>query len=773
MITPIKVFFRKARSFFSRSEWTIHLLRLSKLKKADEKTGLVMIQIDGLSLTQFRQALQKRHLPFLNTLLQKERYAIHSFYSGLPSNTPAVQGELFYGVKTCVPAFSFVDRKTDQPIKMSDTAYVASLEAELKKQGSGLLTGGSSYSNIFAGGAQEAHCCWGKMGWEGVVHAVNPFVFPFLMILYIDIFIRTFLLLTIEVVIASFECVRGTLKGRMFLKELDLIWLRALVCVSLREFVTAGASMDIMRGLPVIHLNLLGYDEQSHARGPSSKFAHWSLQGIDDAIRRINRAIKRSPYRDYDIWVYSDHGQDKTIPYLIKNGVTLEEAVKKIFVQPEALVSAMGPMGHIYPQKKLKRSEIDFLAKKLVDEAKIPLVITRLGNNKACGWTKRGAFILPDELAQVFGKDHPFLDEIREDILRACYHPDAGEFIILGWCQGETAISFAFEYGAHAGAGREETQGFALLPLDAPIEPNGKNYLRPTDLRKAAENCLSQNFTFRRSTSGPEAVISKALRIMSYNVHGCKGMDNRILTDRIVRVIARDDPDVVCLQELDAGRLRSFGIDQAQRIAGRLGMSFQFHAASHYKDEQYGNAILSRYPMSLIKNDVLPKLWDKRVLESRGAIWVMVDYQGTKINIINTHLSLWPPEQHLQIKTLLGNDWLGHPDCSGPVILCGDLNTAPHSFVYKEICKRLKDSQLMLAGHKPSKTWFAGFPLRRIDHIFVTPEFRVNSVQVSHTALDRSASDHLPVIVNLCLEQDLPLGGFRHVIKHAIKTGVL
>ena len=766
MIIHVKVFLRKVRLFFSRSEWTIHLLGLSKLKKADEKPGLVMVQIDGLSLTQFQHALQKGHLPFLNSLLQKERYATHPFYSGLPSNTPAVQGELFYGVKTCVPAFSFVDRKTGQPVKMNESAYVASLEAELKKQGSGLLANGSSYSNIFAGGAEEAHCCWGKMGWEGVLHAINPFVFPFLMILYIDIFIRTFILLAIEVVIAAFECVRGTLKGKVFLREFDLIWLRALICVCLREFITAGASMDIMRGMPVIHLNLLGYDEQAHCRGPSSRFAHWSLQGVDDAIRRINRAIKRSPYRDYDLWVYSDHGQDKTIPYLIKNGRTLQEAVEKIFIDPVAIVSAMGPMGHIYPQKELKSTELDCFAQRLVDEANIPLVITRLGNNKACAWTKRGQFILPDESAQVFGEDHPFLSEVTEDILRATYHPNAGDFVILGWCKGDIAISFAFEYGAHAGAGREETKGFALLPMDVDIETEGKNYLRPMNLRKAAQNFLSQKPFFR--SFKPDPAVVKTLRIMSYNVHGCKGMDSRISTDRIARVIARYNPDVVALQEIDAGRSRSFGIDQAQRIAMILEMSFHFHPAFQYKEEQYGNAILSRYPMSLVKNDVLPKLWNKAFLEFRGAIWVMVDYQGTKVNIINTHLSLWPKERLLQIKTLLDGDWLERPDRSGPVILCGDLNMVPNSPVYKEICKKFKDSQLMVAGHKPLKTWFAGLPIMRIDHIFVTPEFRVNSIQVSHTALERSASDHLPIIADLSLEQGQPLSESQHVIEHAI-----
>ena len=749
--SPYKCFSRNVRSFFCRSEWAIHLLGLSRLKKPDEKPGLVMIQIDGLSLTQFQRAIQKGHLPFLNSLLKKERYVIHPFYSGMPSNTPAVQGELFYGVKTCVPAFSFVDHKTGQPIKMSDSAYVASLEAELKKQGRGLLTGGSSYSNIFAGGADEAHCCWGKMGWEGLGHALNPVLFPFLMILYMDILIRTFFLLVIEVVMASYECIRGTLKGRSFLRELELIWLRALICISLREFVTAGVSMDIVRGLPVIHLNLFGYDEQAHCRGPASKFAHWSLQGVDDAIRRIDRAIKQSAYRDYDLWVYSDHGQDETVPYMIKNGCTLEDAVKKIFIEPKAIVTAMGPMGHIYLQGEIGRSQVDIFAQRLVDEAKIPLVITRLGSHKACAWTKCGQFILPEERSQVFGADHPFLSEVTEDVLRACYHPDAGDFVILGWCEGQTAISFPLEYGAHAGAGREETKGFAFLPLDVDIERNGKNYLRPIILRKAAENFLSERSFSRYSNPA----VSKNLRVMSYNVHGCKGMDSRISTDRIARVIARERPDVVALQELDTGRLRSLGVDQAESIARRLGMSFQFHPAFRNKDEQFGNAILSRYPMALIKKDTLPKLlWGKLFLESRGAIWVVVDYQGTKINIINTHLSLWPKEQLLQIKTLLSGDWLRHPDCGGLAILCGDLNTSPNSFVYKEICKRLKDSQLMLKGHKPSKTWVAGFPFRRIDHIFVSSEFSVSSIQVPHTALDRLASDHLPIMVGLCLDQN-------------------
>src|SRR5262249_29782154 len=150
-------------------------------------------------------------------------------------------------------------------------------------------------------------------------------------LLYIDIFFRTVFLLIVEFFLAAGECIRGTLRGKSFRKELELIWVRVLVCVFLRELIVEGACMDIMRGVRVVHLNFLGYDEQSHCRGPSSLFAHWALQGIDEGIRRINRSIEQTRYRKYDLWIYSDHGQERTTPYVVKHGRSAEEAIEKLF----------------------------------------------------------------------------------------------------------------------------------------------------------------------------------------------------------------------------------------------------------------------------------------------------------------------------------------------------------------------------------------------------------------------------------------------------------
>ena len=181
--------------WLSRSEWTSRLLNLSRSEGTTNEPGLVMIQIDGLSQREFQRALEQGDLPFLKRLGLRERYVTHPHYSGLPSNTPAVQAELFYGVKGGVPAFSFVDRDTQQVVKMYESGAAAAIEQRLRGQGAPLLEGGSAYSNIFTGGASEAHFCAAKPGWDGVLRAVNPALFPFLIALHFDVFIWVALLM--------------------------------------------------------------------------------------------------------------------------------------------------------------------------------------------------------------------------------------------------------------------------------------------------------------------------------------------------------------------------------------------------------------------------------------------------------------------------------------------------------------------------------------------------------------------------------------------------
>ena len=238
------------------------------------------------------------------------------------------------------------------------------------------------------------------------------------------------------------------------------------------------------------------------------------------------------------------------------------------------------------------------------------------------------------------------------------------------------------------------------------------------------------------------------MRLLTYNVHRCVGVDRRLDVDRIAGVIAEYEPDIVCLPELDVGRARTGGVDQAGLIAERLSMSVRFHPAMRVEAEEYGDAIMTRWPEQLVKAGSLPTIRGVPGLEPRGAIWVRVDVAGVTLNVLTTHLGLVPSEQQLQAAALVGPAWLDHPDCTGPLLLAGDFNATSITRPYKTIVQRLADCQRQL-GLRPSiKTFPSGFPAIRIDHVFVTPDIRITGVRADVSPLSRMASDHLPLVVD-------------------------
>jgi endonuclease/exonuclease/phosphatase family metal-dependent hydrolase len=236
-------------------------------------------------------------------------------------------------------------------------------------------------------------------------------------------------------------------------------------------------------------------------------------------------------------------------------------------------------------------------------------------------------------------------------------------------------------------------------------------------------------------------------RILTYNVHRCLGTDGRLSPERIADVIAAYEPDVVALQELDVGRLRSGGVDQAHAIARALGMHVHFHASLRVLEEQYGNAILTHRPSQLVKAEALPGWARRPSLEPRGALWASVQLGGTELQVINTHLGLRRHERLAQIDTLLGPHWLGHQACREPVIVLGDFNATPRGRVYRRLTAHLCDAQAEAHLPKPKATFPSRLPMLRIDHVFVSRSIRVLRVETVRTPLARIASDHLPLLV--------------------------
>jgi endonuclease/exonuclease/phosphatase family metal-dependent hydrolase len=238
------------------------------------------------------------------------------------------------------------------------------------------------------------------------------------------------------------------------------------------------------------------------------------------------------------------------------------------------------------------------------------------------------------------------------------------------------------------------------------------------------------------------------MRLITYNVHRCVGMDRRLNVERVVGVLAELEPDIVCLQELDVGRARTGRVDQARAIADCLSMSVRFHAAMTVETEEYGDAILTHYPEHLVRVGALPIVKGIPGNEPRGALWVRATTPSGPLNVLTTHLGLVPREQRLQAAALTGGDWLGHPDCAGATILAGDFNATSITRPYQTLTRRLADCQRVLALRPTIKTFPSGFPAIRIDHAFVSPHIRVTRVQAPFFPLSRMASDHLPLVVD-------------------------
>jgi hypothetical protein len=497
-----------------------------------QKKRLIMIQIDGLSRNQFLSACNSGRMPFVNSLLKN--YTATSLYSGIPSSTPAVQAELFYGVPGAVPSFGFLDKNTKKPTSMLVGATARRVELELQKKALGLISGGSTYSDNYTAMANKSRFCVTKIGtaeyWEkGVAHIFKSFLFHWVIAL------RVVVLFVIETVLALIDFVRGIINKEDILSEIKFVPSRIGICVILRELIVSFVCKDIRKGVETIHCNFLGYDEQSHRRGPSSRFAHWTLRGIDHAIRRISTSAKKHGHYNYSLWIYSDHGQENVISYsaLYKNSI--HDAVLDIFrtnlnvkenkhivdrgiqfqraallngssdfdvhknniendaYEKEVEVVCTGPVGHIYMKNALAFPEKERMAQLLVEKAHVPIVLIIDPLKNVIAFTIKGKFDIPEKLIEVIGGGSPFIEEIKKDIVRIIHHPFSGEFVLLGWRFDANPVTFPRENGAHAGPGIEETHAFALFPENVKILHHEKGYIRPVDLRKTVLNYLKND----------------------------------------------------------------------------------------------------------------------------------------------------------------------------------------------------------------------------------------------------------------------------------------
>jgi endonuclease/exonuclease/phosphatase family metal-dependent hydrolase len=233
-------------------------------------------------------------------------------------------------------------------------------------------------------------------------------------------------------------------------------------------------------------------------------------------------------------------------------------------------------------------------------------------------------------------------------------------------------------------------------------------------------------------TIDPQPAGAESLTAMTYNLHQSFGMDNKLDLEEIAATIRLGDPDVIGLQETDAGRVPSLSVDELLWLSRRLNM---YSAYGPSWGNTYGVAVLSKYPIINQKRYLLAS-----ALQQRACLETQIDLGQRTITFFSVHLGLESQERHRQLDELL----LLTADVSDPKILVGDFNANPDSDEIGRVLSQF-ESAYALAGRDSGYTSPADSPVETIDYVFVSPDIQVDSAEV----IPSLSSDHLPVVARV------------------------
>ena len=238
------------------------------------------------------------------------------------------------------------------------------------------------------------------------------------------------------------------------------------------------------------------------------------------------------------------------------------------------------------------------------------------------------------------------------------------------------------------------------------------------------------------------------MRVLSYNIHkGIGGRDRRYQLDRIIDVIEQENPDLICLQEVDRGVPRSQHDDQPRLLADYFTAQEKlFQLNVHLKVGGYGNLMLSRWPF-VRRHQISLRLNRKK---PRGAQMAVIETPEGQMQLVNWHLGLVEAERTWQVQHLL-NHHLFREAGELPTLIIGDYNDWRNNlaqFVFEEA-----GFHQVTAPPSRFRSFPTYLPVGSLDKAFHRGALTIRHARVAHSTLARQASDHLPLVVDFHLNE--------------------
>jgi len=281
--------------------------------------------------------MERGYAPTLRGLVEKGPYRVSKCRAGAPTSTPAFQAGLLYGVRHEIPGYTWFDKRRGREIRMDRSDDARALEEELERAGRPLLRGGSVYCSIFSGGARSRR--WALSGWKEDLRAED---------FGMEELSRAPLLPQARDIAAAamvHSATAGRIAGALGLDfasglvetarwarhvgsmqhEPQFLFHRVLTECMFAEFAANSCVIDIARGTPIVYACFVGYDEYAHRRGPFSRMALLKLWELDRMLGRVIAAAAALPELNYELYLFSDHGQTATRPAELVLGESLGE----------------------------------------------------------------------------------------------------------------------------------------------------------------------------------------------------------------------------------------------------------------------------------------------------------------------------------------------------------------------------------------------------------------------------------------------------------------
>ncbi|WP_336706117.1 phage holin family protein [Oerskovia sp. USHLN155] len=295
------------------------------------RAGLLVVQLDGVARETFDHAVQAGLAPNLARWLGSGSHRLESWWARVPSTTPASQAGLLHGTSEHVPAFRWWDRAQGRLVVTNRPADAAQVEA-LMSDGRGLLAdGGVAVSTMFSGDASTNLLVMSRAGaglgpGQLFVHFFSsPFVLVRALVATVGEFFK-------ELYQGWQQAVRDVVPRVSRLGAYPV--LRAVSNVVLRDLNTSLVAEQLVRGAPVVFVDLVDYDEIAHHAGPLRPEAMRALEGLDRVVGLWEQVAQVAPRR-YEIVVLSDHGQSL--------GATFEQVVGRSFLDEVRRLMAVVP----------------------------------------------------------------------------------------------------------------------------------------------------------------------------------------------------------------------------------------------------------------------------------------------------------------------------------------------------------------------------------------------------------------------------------------------